>query len=54
MLATDTHRNARGHQPGGPARILRRAHGAALLHQPRLQIAFDRTTGDYQLALLTT
>jgi hypothetical protein len=34
------------------ARILRRAQGAAVVSEPRLQLAFDRSTGDYCLAML--
>ena len=34
------------------ARVLRRAKGAALVSEPRLQLAFDRATGDYALAML--
>ncbi len=33
-------------------RILRRAQGAALVSEPRLQLAFDRSTGIYALAML--
>lgn len=35
-----------------PARILRRARTAALASEPRLQLAFDRDTGAYRLAML--
>lgn len=34
------------------APILRRARDAALLHDRRLQVAFDRRTGTYRLAVV--
>jgi hypothetical protein len=44
--------------PTGPApapptvRALRRARKAAVLTEPRLQIGFDRRSGEYTLAVL--
>jgi hypothetical protein len=35
-----------------PARVLRRAQGAAVVTEPRLQLAFDGSTGAYCLAML--
>lgn len=52
MNATDTNRNPRGTGIATPARVLRRARGAAVLTQPRLQLAFDQSTGAYSLAML--
>ncbi|UDY35927.1 hypothetical protein [Dermatobacter hominis] len=42
-----------GTAPSAPAtRALRRARSAAVVSEPRLQLAFDRRSGEYTLAVL--
>ena len=56
--AVDLHMQPMNQIPTGPApsgpttRALRRARSAAVVSEPRLQIGFDRRSGEYTLALL--
>jgi len=49
---TNTNRPGRAAGIQNPARILRRAQGAAVVTEPRLQLSFDGSTGAYRLAML--
>jgi hypothetical protein len=49
---TTSNRPARAAGALQSPRILRQAQGAAVLSEPRLQLAFDRSTGAYALAML--
>lgn len=49
---TATNRPGRASGNQNSARILRRAQGAALATEPRLQLAFDGSTGSYRVAML--
>ena len=45
-------RTDRAHRSTSPAQVLRRARGAAVLTQHRLQVAIDPGTGRYRLRVL--
>jgi hypothetical protein len=49
---TSPSRPGRSSGSSSPARILRRAQGTAMVNEPRLQLAFDGSTGAYRLAML--
>lgn len=51
-MTTTTTSTGRARDAQHSPRILRRAQGAALVSEPRLQLAFDRSTGAYALAML--
>ncbi len=49
---TTSNRPGRAAGTQSSTRVLRRAQGAALVSEPRLQLAFDTSTGAYSLAML--